>query len=83
MDLRPVLRARRKSLPELWQAVSDQNPISRVVVDLERYANDSEEPNSAFGMGAIYTHNTLGERIRRELAPQERRLPGAGTVPPR
>ena len=51
-----------------------QTPISRVVVDLERYANDNEEPNAAFGQGVIYTHNTLGERIRRKLSPQERWL---------
>lgn len=51
-----------------------QTPINRVVVDLERYSDDSLEEKSSFGQGAIYTHNTLGERIRRELSPEERRL---------
>lgn len=51
-----------------------QTPISRVVVDLERYADDSQEEKAAFGQGVIYTHNTLGERIRRELLPRDRSL---------
>ena len=51
-----------------------QTPISRVVVDLERYEDDSLEKNAAFGQGVIYTHNTLGEQIRRELSLEERRL---------
>lgn len=51
-----------------------QTPISRVVVDLERYADDSLEKNAAYGMGVIYTHNTLGEQIRAELSEPKRRL---------
>jgi N-formylglutamate amidohydrolase len=51
-----------------------RTPISRVVVDLERYADDKLEKNAAYGMGVIYTHNTLGEQIRRELSSQERWL---------
>lgn len=51
-----------------------QTPISRVVVDLERYEDDNLEKNAAFGQGVIYTHNTLGEQIRRELSPRERSL---------
>ena len=51
-----------------------RTPFSRVVVDLERYTDDELEQNAAYGMGVIYTHNTLGERIRRELSPQERWL---------
>jgi N-formylglutamate deformylase len=49
-----------------------QTPINRVVVDLERYCDDSLEEKSAFGQGVIYTHNTLGEQIRRELSRRER-----------
>ena len=51
-----------------------QTPISRVVVDLERYTDDSNEEKAAFGQGVIYTHNTLGEVIRRTLSADERRL---------
>jgi len=48
-----------------------RTPISRVVVDLERYVDDDLEKNAAFGQGVIYTHNTLGDQIRRELSPKE------------
>ncbi len=51
-----------------------QTPISRVVVDLERYADDSLEKNAVYGMGVIYTRNTLGEQIRTELSEPERGL---------
>ena len=50
-----------------------QTPISRVLVDLERYSEDRLEEKSAFGQGVIYTHNTRGKRIRRELSAQERK----------
>ena len=49
-----------------------QTPINRVVVDLERYPDDAREPKAAVGQGVIYTHNTLGERIRHELSAQDR-----------
>jgi len=51
-----------------------QTPISRVVVDLERYIDDELEEKAAFGQGVIYTHNTLGEEIRREISKAERNL---------
>jgi N-formylglutamate amidohydrolase len=53
---------------------ASQTPVSRVVVDLERYTDDSQEEKAVFGQGVIYSHNTLGERIRRELTPLERTL---------
>jgi N-formylglutamate amidohydrolase len=40
-------------------------PVSRLVVDPERYPNDVDEPMAARGMGAIYTLNgrtTTGSR---------------------
>ena len=50
-----------------------QTPINRVVVDLERYADDNVEEKSAFGQGVIYTHNTQGRQIRGELSESARR----------
>ena len=57
------------SLPGIAKS---QSPISRIVVDLERYREDDLEDNAQFGQGVIYTHNTVGERIRHELPPSER-----------
>jgi N-formylglutamate amidohydrolase len=51
-----------------------QTPINRVVVDLERYTNDDIEDKAVFGQGVIYSHNTLGEQIRRKLSNRERSL---------
>ncbi|MEH6592655.1 MAG: N-formylglutamate amidohydrolase [Halioglobus sp.] len=51
-----------------------QTPISRLVLDLERYCEDDLEENAQFGQGVIYTHNTLGERIRHAPSPVERQF---------
>jgi N-formylglutamate deformylase len=51
---------------------ASQTPISRVVTDLERYIDDAREPRASVGQGVIYSHDTLGQRIRRELSDFER-----------
>lgn len=48
-------------------------PISRLLVDVERFADDAQEPMSQVGMGMIYTRTAHGEKLRRTLGPQERR----------
>lgn len=48
-------------------------PVSRLVVDLERYTDDTLEPRAAVGQGVIYTHDSQGQRLRPELAPDQRR----------
>lgn len=47
-------------------------PVSRLVVDVERFLPDEAEPMSAKGMGAIYTQTADGRQLRRELSPPER-----------
>lgn len=38
--------------------------VSRLVVDVERFRDDNDEPCSKFGMGATYTQTTTGETLR-------------------
>jgi N-formylglutamate deformylase len=51
---------------------STQTPVSRVVLDLERFIDDKREPRAAVGQGVIYSHDTLGQPIRRALSGEER-----------
>jgi N-formylglutamate amidohydrolase len=47
-------------------------PISRVVLDTERFTDDAQEPAARFGQGVIYTHGVNGEPLRRAPSDQER-----------
>jgi N-formylglutamate amidohydrolase len=49
-------------------------PVSRLVVDVERFSKDRDEPMSRVGQGMIYTKTCLGEPLRRDLSEEERRL---------
>lgn len=40
-------------------------PVSRLVVDPERFMSDAEEPMAAIGMGVIYTSTSHGEQLRK------------------
>ena len=44
-------------------------PVSRLVADPERFADDEEEPMAARGMGVIYTRTSQGRPLR--AAPEE------------
>jgi N-formylglutamate deformylase len=48
------------------------SPVSRLVVDVERFPVDADEPMSAVGMGAIYMSTHEGQNLRRDLTKNER-----------
>jgi len=43
-------------------------PVSRYVVDPERFDDDEQEPMAARGQGVIYTKTTAGGMLRKELS---------------
>ncbi len=47
-------------------------PVSRLVVDVERFPVDADEPMAAVGMGAVYTATSSLQPLRRPISPSER-----------
>jgi N-formylglutamate amidohydrolase len=47
-------------------------PVSRLVVDPERFVNDRDEPMAAKGMGVIYTLASSRQQLRKAPSMQER-----------
>ncbi|MFT4806256.1 MAG: N-formylglutamate deformylase [Psychroserpens sp.] len=56
-------------LPPAQMTIS---PISRLVVDMERFADDKQEVMSKVGMGVIYTYGSQKQVIRSQLEDNER-----------
>jgi N-formylglutamate deformylase len=56
-------------------------PVSRLVVDVERFPEDELEPMAAKGMGAVYTRLSTGEPLRRPDSAERDRLMGTWYYP--
>lgn len=56
--------------PEDLQTV--YSPVSRLVVDMERFRNDENESMAEIGMGAVYTSTSDLRPLRRQLDPAEK-----------
>ena len=61
-----------KDVDKMWEFVPKHNKVvasvSRIVVDTERFTDDSKEPMATKGMGMFYTHTPNGKlfRLRKE-----------------
>jgi len=49
-----------------------RSPVSRLVVDVERFEDDNVEPMSTCGMGVIYFRTSSGATLRRPINTSER-----------
>lgn len=49
-------------------------PFSRLVVDVERFEQDDQEPMAKRGMGMVYGRTSNGRPLRSELSAEEREL---------
>lgn len=49
-------------------------PVSRLVVDVERFADDKQEPMHERGMGVVYTKSSGMSALRRSISAEEREI---------
>lgn len=54
------------------EALMVRYPVSRLVLDPERFLDDAKEPMASRGMGVVYTRTSRGEILRPNLTPTER-----------
>ncbi len=55
-------------------AIKVISPVSRLVIDVERFIDDADEPMAKRGMGVIYTKTSSGQPLRHILTAEDRRL---------
>jgi N-formylglutamate amidohydrolase len=60
-------------IPDVRDADVVAPGVSRLVVDVERFLGDDQEPMARVGMGVIYTSTSHGRALRAPPAPDERR----------
>jgi N-formylglutamate amidohydrolase len=58
--------------PTIYEAQRIVLPVSRLVCDVERFADDADEAMSPRGMGAVYTATSTGSQLRATLPFAER-----------
>ncbi|MEZ2144784.1 N-formylglutamate amidohydrolase [Bradyrhizobium sp. DN5] len=58
--------------PTPFEAARVVFPVSRLVCDVERFPDDSDEPMALRGMGAVYVKTTNGQPLREHLTAAER-----------
>ena len=58
----------------MLKAVRVVFPVSRLVVDPERFEDDAVEPMARIGMGVIYTRTADGEALRSALPTSQERI---------
>ncbi len=57
-----------KNIDKMWNFVPNENKViakqSRLIIDVERFRNDADEPMAKKGMGLYYTHTPDGKPFR-------------------
>ena len=61
-----------KDIDKIWGFVPEEDKIiasySRLILDIERFRNDADEPMSLKGMGLYYTHGPDGRQFRNKTS---------------